>query len=43
VVLRLQALSAAAAAQTVGLLSNRTAGTTPVPVLGMCRNENRMH
>ena len=34
---------AAAAAQTVGLLSNRTTGTTPVLVLGKCGNENRMH
>jgi hypothetical protein len=34
---------AAAAAQAVGLLTNRTTGTTPVPVLGKCGDENRMH
>jgi hypothetical protein len=30
-------------AQTIGLLSNRTTGTTPAPVFGKCGNENRMH
>jgi hypothetical protein len=42
-VLHLQALAAAAAAQTAGLLSNRPTRTTPVLVLSKNGNENRMH
>jgi hypothetical protein len=34
---------AAVAARAVGLSSNRTTGTTPVPVLGECGNKNGMH
>jgi hypothetical protein len=34
---------AAAAAQAVGLMGNRTTGTTPVPVCGKCGDENGMH
>jgi len=43
VVLHLEALSAAAAALTMRLLSSDTTGTTPVLVVSKSGNENRMH
>jgi hypothetical protein len=43
-VVYVQVLSvAAAAAEAVGLLNNRTTGTTPVPVLGKRGDENGIH
>jgi hypothetical protein len=41
--LHIQSLSAAAAAQTVELLSNRTTGTTPVLDLSKGGDEDGMH